>query len=201
MICSSIHKKKLLFSLHGMELKDLELSIQPNKRAELYNSAIITASPCGTIRYNLLSVWAAYICFSFTCYLVLDVVQDTDYGINWLFSSPGSTSYCAFSCCHYCHGWTVCQGWQHIQALRDTSLKWLQMHVSTFPFPEFILLVLNQYSPFSLSFFSDQIMLRDPGLLISFRLWKAAKWIKALTAFLTIPLNLNLNCGVAALED
>ena len=40
----------------------------------------------------------------------------------------------------------------------------------TFPFPEVILWVLNQFSLFTLSFvsvnYTDQIMLRDPGLLL-----------------------------------
>lgn len=36
----------------------------------------------------------------------------------------------------------------------DTSLKWLQMHGSTFPSPEVILPFFNQCSLFSLSFVS-----------------------------------------------
>lgn len=115
----SIHRKRLLFSLHGRELRDL--SIQPN------NLALVTLwKQLGVTLFCVSCIHMLLICF---CFLVLDIVQSTSHGINGL----GSTCYHAFTCYHRCHGWTVLQGWQHVWVLSHASLKWLEIKVH-FPF-------------------------------------------------------------------
>lgn len=87
---SFIHKKKLLFTL-----RDSELCIQPNKRTGLYNSAPLCISLWNNWVYLTLREMCTYTSH-LPLLLVLDLVQSTDYGINWLFSSLGCTRLCAF---------------------------------------------------------------------------------------------------------
>lgn len=85
--------------------------------------------------------------------LLLPLVQGADCGINSVL----------------CSGEFLCPLLLPLLA----GLQWLQIHGSAFPFPD-VSPALSQCSLFSPSFVStnqmDQMMLRDPGWLISFRL-------------------------------
>lgn len=139
MTCSFIQKKKLLFTL-----RDSELSIQPNKRTGLYNSATLTVSPCATPGCTLLCV-SCYMCFPFASAFSPGFGSRRWLSTNWLFSGLWRTCFCAFSCCHCWHGWTVSQGWQHCQTHVSNGMDLLFLFQMCFTSPQPVLPIFPEF--------------------------------------------------------
>lgn len=148
MIHSFIHKKNLLFTV-----RDSELSIQPNRRIGLYSCATLSVTLCTAGCPFLCG--SCSICSPLPLPLLLPLGQGADCGINSVLCSGEFLFLCPLL----------------LPLL--AGLKWLQIHGSAFPFPD-VSPALSQCSLFSPSFVStnqmDQMMLRDPGWLIRFRL-------------------------------